>query len=243
MNANYSNSRAIARLAAAVVVAAVAAGYAGAQEEAAVIATRVEGEVTVRENGADEWQPVEEEDVIPLEATISTGFDGEAELAVGENAVVTALALTRMSVDDLIEEEGVERSDIDLDVGRIDGEVERTEELETEFQVESDIATASVRGTSFGFDGERLWVGDGQVAMVNAYGREVNVFPSEESSTDGTSAPVSPRQERRQASSVNPYTERGGGEASAPSEPATDTTTVETGGGEFTVEIEFPGGS
>ncbi len=226
-----------AQVLASMVLLMLTAGFVAAQEEAAVIVTRAEGEVTVQENGADEWEPVEEDDVIPLEAQISTGFDSEADLAVGENSVVTALALTRMSVNDLIEEEGVERSEIDLDVGRIDGEVERTEDLETEFEVEADAATASVRGTNFGFDGERLWVGDGQVAIENAYGQEVNVFPSEESSTDGTSSPESPREGRRQASRVSPYTERGGGEASAPSRAPTRTVT--DGEGDLTIEVEF----
>lgn len=215
-------------LAAAVLV--VAAAGAGAQE-AAVVATRVEGDVEVQlpDEGGDEWHEIGEGDVVPLAAQIATGFESEAELAVGENAIVTAGSLTRMSVDDLVEEEGVERSEISLDVGRIDGEVDRTEERPTEFEVSSEVATASVRGTSFSFDGERLSVGDGQVAIIDMYGREVSVYPAEESASDGVSRPDPPREQRRQASRVSPYTERGGGESTPPAGTTTETVVVDPG--------------
>lgn len=239
MNTRGRKIRNIARVLAAITGMVLVAGYAVAQDEAVVVATEVEGEVTMQAPGDDEWQPVAVDDVIPLESRISTGFDSEAQLAVGENAVVTALELTRMSIDELIQEEGTERSEINLDIGRINGDIERREDQETEFQVRSEVATASVRGTSFGFDGARVWVGEGQVAMINAFGREVNIFPSEESSTDGSSSPSSPREQRREASRINPYTERGGEQASAPSGTSRSTT---TGDGTLTIEFDFPSG-
>lgn len=190
-------------------------------DELHVLAEDVTGEVEVRPPG-DEWADLEAGDIVPLEADISTSFNSEAVLAVGENAVLTVEPLTRLSIDDLAEEEGVERSELALEVGRVEGDVDRADVEETEFDLHGPVATASVRGTNFTFDGERLTVVDGVVALVNRFGRERVVATGEQSATDGTDPPQSPAEERRARTRTSPYTEGGGGEASDPSPPPSD---------------------
>ena len=187
------------------------AGALHANDPVAVI-EEVEGSVEIRMDGGD-WEAVEVGDVVPVDARISTGFGASAVIALGENATITVSSLTRIAIRELAVEEGVERSDMDLEVGRIDGDVRGVEAENTEFNVRSPVATASVRGTSFGFDGEELWVGTGSVALSNALGQETTVGAGEESSTDGVSSPEEPAQARASRGQVSAQTRGGGAES------------------------------
>ncbi len=213
-NSRFTSLRASARFAfifAALLV--LIAGALHANEPVAVI-EEVDGTVEIRMDGGD-WEAVEVGDVVPVDARISTGFGASAVLAVGENATITVSSLTRIAIRELAVEEGVERSDMDLEVGRIDGDVRGVDAENTEFNVRSPVATASVRGTSFGFDGEELWVGAGSVALSNALGQETTVGAGEESSTDGVSSPEDPAQARASRGQVSSQTRGGGAESSS----------------------------
>ena len=192
-------------------VMAASVGVASAQDEPAVVAVSVEGTVEVQLPGEQAWNDLQEGQIIELDSRVGTSFDSSVELAVGETATVTAGQLTRVRVTDLIEEEGLERSDIELEIGRIEGEVQRTADRDAEFNLNSPVATASVRGTRFDFDGERLQVAEGVVAISNQLGQEVLVAATEESSTDGTAFPVTPPQERTRRRRVSARTSGGSG--------------------------------
>ncbi len=198
-----------------VVVFLLGAAPLFAQEELGAFAQEIEGQVDVSIDGGD-WVALREGDAVPIDSRISTGFGSKAVLAVGDSAVITVDALTRMAIEDLVVEEGVERSALNLEVGRIQGEVERTAERPTEFEVRSPVATASVRGTSFSFDGDTLTVTDGVVAITNAFGRERVVGAGEQSETDGYSAPAAPAEQRARQAITSPYTPGGDDEETAP---------------------------
>ena len=183
-----------------------------AQELVAVI-EEAEGTVEIQVEGGA-WEPAGVGDIVPIAARISTGFGARAVLAVGENAVVTVQALTRLGIDQLVREEGVERSELNLEVGRIDGVVERADVGETEFELRSAIATASVRGTRFRFNGRELTVEFGNVHFGRAIlagvpGQEINVTGGEESSTDGVTRQVQPSEARARRGEVTHVTESG----------------------------------
>ncbi len=186
-----------------------------AQEELGALAQEIEGQVDVSINGGD-WVELREGDAVPIDSRISTGFGSRAVLAVGDSAVITVEALTRMAIEELVVEEGVERSSLNLEVGRIQGEVERTAERPTEFEVRSPVATASVRGTSFSFDGDSLTVTGGVVSITNAFGRERLIVAGEQSETDGYSAPAAPADQRARQAITSPYTPGGDDEEAAP---------------------------
>lgn len=212
----------------------LAAGALAAQELQVVVQT-TSGTVEVQEPGA-EWQPVNAGDIIPLRSRISTGFGATAVLMVGSNADITVRPLTRISVAELAEDQGIERSRVDLEVGRVRGDVRRSDQMPTEFELRSPVATASVRGTVFEFDGESLSVTDGFVAMTTPTGAETIVSGGEESETDGIAPPLPPSQSRRNRARVTHVTPSGSAQA-----PPRQT----TGAGETEIEgdLDSPAGN
>ena len=195
-----------------------------------VVVEAVTGRVEVQPPGQSGWQSVSEGDQIPQAARISTGFNSTARLAVGQDATVTVRALTRLTINEVIEQEGVESSDMTLEVGRVRGEVRRASDRQTQFELRSPTATASVRGTTFEFDGEELVVQDGIVVFTTPSGREHQVGGGEETSSDGVTPPPPPAQARAERGAVSHVTPSGAG-AGAPAprpEPTviSDTATV-----------------
>lgn len=177
---------------------------AGSLAAAEALVLEVDGDVEVRVTPDDEWMELEEDTIIPVGATISTGFGAGAVVEVGPNARLHIDSLSRLTIDQLIEREGIVESELELSVGRIQGEVQRVDERPTEFQVRSEVATASVRGTSFEFDGVNVRVFEGQVDLANRFNQRVSVSQGERSTTTGD--PPSSGDESREAdSNVNIY--------------------------------------
>lgn len=227
--------RTINRAALPILLLALAAPLA-AQEELGAYAEEVDGQVEVSINGGP-WTDLEAGDAVPIDSRISTGFGSEALLAVGESAVIRVKALTRMQIDELVAEEGVERSELTLEVGRIDGEVTRSEERPTEFELRSPTATASVRGTSFSFDGQSLSVTEGSVALVDAYGRTRTVSTGEQSSTDGSTPPANPGRNRAARATTSPYTPGSDDDETPP--PGGDVVVDDDGPATLIIDWEF----
>lgn len=211
-------NRYIAAIGTFVLATVMALSQAHGQEELLAITQEVEGNVEVSIAG-ERWVALSVGDAVPIDTRISTGFRSRAVLAIGESTVLTVEPLTRLEIERLAVEEGVERSQMNLQVGRIRGEVERTPERPNEFELRSPVATASVRGTSFTFDGETLEVARGRVALVNRYGRERSIDPGEQSSSDGVSAPEAPAEERRRRATVTARTAGGEDEEEAEAPP------------------------
>ena len=126
--------------------------------------TDTRGKVEVLQD--NQWRAAATGDNLPLGATISTGFNSSATLAVG-NATLQVRPLSRMRIEELVEREGVLRTDVSMRVGRVRADVRAAEGLTNDFQIRSTVSTASVRGTEFEFDGFSLEVGDGTVRLIN----------------------------------------------------------------------------
>ena len=173
-----------------------------AQEQSAVI-QETEGTVEVQLPG-ESWQIVTAGDAVPISAKISTGFNASARIQVTETTSVTVDPLTRVVVEDIALDEGISRSELSLQVGRVNGSVSEVSDRETEFDVSSPVATASVRGTEFAFDGEELSVSEGKVGFISAIGRSHSVSAGEEnftySTADQPEAPAAARVGRRSVS-------------------------------------------
>ncbi len=149
------------------------------------------GKVEVRQPGATAWTTVETGTIVPAGATISTSFNATARLEIGAS-VVDVSPLTRMRIDELVSQDGTDRSQLFLRVGRLSADVRGTEGNNADFQVRSPIATASVRGTSFVFDGANLDVSTGVVRLANRFNEGVSVGGGERSTSTGGAPPRPP---------------------------------------------------
>jgi hypothetical protein len=133
--------------------------------ESRAVFREIHGTVEVKAPGEAKWSPAEEGQSIDREAMVSTGFKSTAVIGLG-NSILSVQPLTRLSLEEIREMAGNERVDISLRTGRIRADVKPPAGGKTEFTVRSPSATASVRGTSFEFDGIRLRVEEGRVHVT-----------------------------------------------------------------------------
>jgi hypothetical protein len=152
-----------------------------AQESAASI-REVTGSVEIKRPGGD-WVPAEAGQELDNEVMISTGFTGTAVVALG-NSVLTVRPLTRLTLREIHEAEGSERVNLDLQTGRVRADVNPPDGGRTDFSVHAPTTTASVRGTSFEFDGTQLSVDTGRVHLSGGDGTAVYVGAGHQVTTD-----------------------------------------------------------
>ena len=142
----------------------------------AVVKT-VRGKVEVKVPGQS-WKPAVAGMPISKGTTISTGFRSQAVLDVGPSEV-TVSQLTRMQLEELLEQEGTVTTGLYLNVGRVSADVKSVEGLTNDFKLRSPVSTAAVRGTSIKYyDGYNLEVEDGIVLFITANNQSKSVFDS-----------------------------------------------------------------
>jgi hypothetical protein len=137
---------------------------AGALFSQEAVIREANGTVELKEPGAADWSPARPGQGIPRNTVVSTGFKSTAVIGLG-NSVLTIQPLTRLSVEELEERDSNERINLNLRTGRIRADVKPPAGGRTEFVVKSPIATASVRGTVFEFNGIQLRVEEGRVHL------------------------------------------------------------------------------
>jgi hypothetical protein len=145
-----------------VLVLAAVLGTAAIAQEAVI--REMSGTVEIKAPGSNAWVPAAPGQRLERETLISTGFKSTALLALG-NSTLTVRPLTRLSLEELSESQGAERTAVFLRTGRVRAEVTPPAGRRTEFSVRSPSATASVRGTAFDFDGVNLRVSSGTVSF------------------------------------------------------------------------------
>jgi hypothetical protein len=134
----------------------------------------ITGTVEVKGPGAAEWVRAEEGQRISRDTLISTGFKSTALIVVG-NSTIQVRPVTRLSLEELQSAQGNEDVRFDLRAGRVRVDVKPPAEGEVNFTIRSPVATASVRGTSFDFDGLNLRVTEGLVRVSEGGGAGVYV--------------------------------------------------------------------
>ena len=102
------------------------------------------GKVEVQKAG--EWVPAKAGDILAPGSVISTGFKSEAVLSIGKSTIKVK-ALTRLTIEQLYENNGNHASSVYLDVGSISADIKAAEDKRVGFTVKNPSATASVRGT------------------------------------------------------------------------------------------------
>ncbi len=131
--------------------------------ESAVL-RNISGKVEVSNNGSRVWRKATDGMPVELSDTISTGFGAAATLDLGHSKIALK-PLTRMSVDMFIETKNKVSTSLFLQVGSVKAVVDSSSGIKQSFQVQSPFSTASVRGTIFEFDGRKLSVSEGTVAL------------------------------------------------------------------------------
>lgn len=101
----------------------------------------------VEKQSGNSWVALKKGDKLFAGDIISTGFKSEAVLSIGES-VVTVRALTRMTIEQLVEKNQNHVSSVYLDVGSISADIKPVENKRVGFTVKTPAVTASVRGTA-----------------------------------------------------------------------------------------------
>ncbi len=127
--------------------------------------TDISGKVEIKKSGGS-WAAASAGMVINEGTTISTGFKSTAVLDLG-SSILEVKALTRMTLEDLIEKEGTVTTNLYLRVGRVNAEVKRDTGLNHDFKLRSAVSTAAVRGTKLSYTGLELTVIEGVVNFYN----------------------------------------------------------------------------
>jgi hypothetical protein len=141
------------------------------------------GTVEVKAPGASVWRAAHAGEGISRDTVISTGFKSTALIVLGESRL-TVRPLTRLSLEEMVNIQGNERVTVALRSGRIRAEVKAPAGGLADFTIRSPTATASVRGTSFEFDGEELRVGEGVVHVTGGDGSAVYAGAGHEAAAD-----------------------------------------------------------
>jgi hypothetical protein len=144
----------------------------------------VSGTVEVRAPGSPAWVKAAKGDAIGKDTIISTGFKSTASISLG-NSTLTVRPLTRLSLEEIIQNQNGEQVNLYLQTGRVRAEVNPPSGGTVDFSVRSPSVTASVRGTSFDFDTENIRVEEGRVQYSLPNGRQVYVDEQERSYVDG----------------------------------------------------------
>ncbi len=149
-------------------------------EDAKVMAIVGKAEI-LRDNA---WVALSVGDFVPKGAVISTGFKSELLLKVNESNVKLG-ALTRMTVEQLVQSSSENKTSLFIDSGKVNVEVNKTAGKRENFRVSSPVATASVRGTSFTFGSDgKLATHSGLVTKGPSVSKKAAVAPDNEDSAD-----------------------------------------------------------
>jgi hypothetical protein len=133
-----------------------------AQNPSAVI-RELTGTVEVKRAGSENWVTARAGDSIALSSVISTGFRSTAILSAG-SSTITVRPLTRLSIDELMNQDNTETVNLTLNTGRIRADVVSPAGNRASFTVQAPAASASVRGTSFEMDTAGIRVIEGEVS-------------------------------------------------------------------------------
>lgn len=150
------------------------------------------GKVKVKYPGDRRWSRLSVGDSLPSKAVVSTGFNSKIVLDVG-NATLDVLPLTRMTVSEVTESSDTISTSLFLQGGKIKADVSKVEGKIHDFKIKSPVATASVRGTSFLFAGNTLYVERGIVdfgATLSYRPEEAGLVGEAEEAIGGTSKVV-----------------------------------------------------
>ena len=155
------------------------------------VITDLTGTVELKASGRSDFVPAKAGDTLAKDTIVSTGFRSTALIKVG-STVLTVRPLTRLSLSEIASAEGTETINVSLQTGRVRADVKPPSGVKAVMTVQSPIATASVRGTSFEFDTLSITVLEGTVAFQGSHGSEMLVGAGSTSEIGVNNKPADP---------------------------------------------------
>lgn len=154
------------------VLSCAAAVFAQRNENGVI--TELTGTVELKAQGRNNFVPAKTGDTVAKDTIISTGFRSTALIRAG-STVLTVRPLTRLSLSEISRIENREELNVNLQTGRVRADVKPPAGTRAIMSIQSPIATASVRGTSFEFDTQAIIVYEGTVVFQGKSGKPMLV--------------------------------------------------------------------
>jgi len=145
------------------------------------------GTVEIKKPGTSNFVTAKAGDQISQDTIISTALKSIALVEIG-SAVIMVQPLTRLSLTEISASANSETININLQAGRVRVDVNPPAGKKASMAVVSPSATASVRGTSFDFSANNLYVQHGTVSFTGSRGSPllVNAGSDSQVKTDGS---------------------------------------------------------
>ena len=156
---------------------------------------RIAGTVEIKQPGESSFKNASSGDTLDKETVIATGFKSLAVIKIG-STTITARPLTHLTLTEIQALSEAETVNINLQAGRIRVDVKPSVGTKARMTVNSPTATASVRGTSFEFDTDNLFVNEGTVSFNGSRGQNILVSAGGTSRVGQTGQVTIPRDER-----------------------------------------------
>lgn len=129
-----------------IALALLAAPAVAAEAGLTATLSDVKGEVALRQN-AGEWKPVESGHVLTQADELFTGVESEATIKFSDGSTMAIRELTQILIDTLLRKENRKDVAVRLKVGEVNASVKKEKVVDTNFEIQTPTATASVRGT------------------------------------------------------------------------------------------------
>jgi len=144
------------------------------------------GTVEIKKPGTSSYVPAKAGDSISQDTIISTAFKSIAMVEIG-SAVIMVQPLTRLSLTEISASASNETINVNIQTGRIRVDLNPPAGRKASMTVSSPSATASVRGTSFDFSTQNIYVQHGTVSFTGNKGKPLLVSTGSDSQvkTDG----------------------------------------------------------
>ena len=146
---------------------AVSGVFAQENNPSAII-RELSGTVELQHPGSATWEKAAQGQTLMQNTIISTGFKSSALINVG-NSIINVRPLTRLSLTELSQRSGTETINANLQAGRVRVDVKAPVGSRASFNVQSPVATASIRGTVFEMSTYELRVIEGTVEYTSVF--------------------------------------------------------------------------
>jgi hypothetical protein len=205
--------------------------YVSAQN---AVIEHVTGTVEIKQPGENSYKAANAGDKLFKETVISTGFKSFAIIKTG-STTITARPLTHLTLTEIENLSDVETLNINLQAGRVRVDVKPPAGTKAAATVKGPTVTASVRGTSFEFDTDNLYVNEGVVSFRGSKGQNILVRAGETSRLGQSGTVTIPTDEK--ISNLMPPSPAGTGAGESAALGSSST------GVGFTIEMEFNNGN
>jgi len=155
----------------------------------------ITGTVEIKQPGENSYKKANVGDKLFNETVISTGFKSFTMIKLG-STTITARPLTHLTLTEIQNFSDADIVNVNLQAGRVRVDVKPPAGTRASTTVKGPSTTASVRGTSFEFDTDNIYVSEGAVSFSGNKGQNILVRAGETSRLDQSGAVTNPKNEK-----------------------------------------------